>query len=153
MDIRSFLKHIKAGLMLPPQLKDDGDFANNTYFDCQGIGAVLVLFIVGALDIAVGSTDEATPPALEECDTFGGSYTAITGATLSAVIGASDDNKLYGIFVDRSVGARKRYLKVTTPHAGDGTTGANLTILALGFPADNIPNSSAEMGLEELVSV
>jgi len=150
MDIRSFLKHIKAGIMLPPQLKDNGDFAGNTYFDCQGLGALLVLIIVGTLDIAVGSTAEDAAPFLEECDTVDGTYTAVTGAALSAVIGATDDDKLFGISVDLSK-TGKRYKRVNAPHSGDGTAGANMAIVALGFPAENIPNSAAEMGLEELI--
>jgi len=151
MDLRAILKSLKVGIMLRPQLKDDGDFANNTYFDTQGLSALLVLFIVGDLDAAVGSTAEDAAPKIEECDTSGGTYADITGAALSAVIGATDDNKLYGIFLDLAK-THKRYVRVNAPHAGDGTNGANMAIIALGFPADTLPSNAAGMGLAELVS-
>ena len=150
MDLKSILKHAKYGELVPPQLKDNGDFAGNTYFDTQGLAAVLALLHVGALDIAVGSTAEDAAPFLEECDIVDGTYTAITGAALSAVISATDDNKLFGIHVDLTK-THKRYLRINAPHSGDGTAGANLSAIAIGFPADVMPNSAAAMGLEELI--
>ena len=150
MDVKNMLKHIKFGQLLPPQLKDNGDFADNTYFDTQGLAAAMVLLNVGTLDIAIGSTAEDAAPFLEECDTVDGTYTAISGAALAAVIGATDDNKMYGISVDLTK-THKRYLRVNAPHSGDGTAGANLGIIALGFPADVLPKSASEMGLEEFI--
>ena len=56
----------------------------------------LFLLNVGTTDAAIGSTDAATPPLIEECDTTGGSYTAVTGAALAAVLGQhGDDNKQF----------------------------------------------------------
>ena len=82
----------KVVTLLPPQLKDDGDFAGNTYLDTFGFDdKVRFEFHVGTLDIAIGSTDEATPPVIEQCDTAGGSYEEIDGAELAAVIGAGDE--------------------------------------------------------------
>jgi len=152
MDMKSLLKHIKVGELVPPQLKDNGAFAGNAYFDCQGLSGVLVLMHVGATDIAMGSTDSATPPYLEECDTYDGSYTKITGSDLAAVIGAGDDNKFYGIFVDRTK-TRKRFLRINAPTAGDGTAGVNLEAKAIGFPSETVPITAAQQGLAELVSV
>jgi hypothetical protein len=152
MDLRSIMKFAKFGVMVPPQLADDGAFANNGYFDCQGLASVMILIIMGATDIAVGSDDAATPPKLEECDTTGGAYTAIPDADLSAVIGAGDDNKMYAIHVDRTA-TRKRYIQLDDPTAGNGSVGANMTVIAIGFPAETMPKTAAEMGIEELIEV
>jgi len=150
MDLRSILKHIKAKICLPPQLKDDGDFAGNTCFDVQGLSGVLFLLATGTNDAAIGSTAEGTAPLVEECDTTNGTYTAITGAALADAIAATEDDSIFGIFADLSK-THKRYMQVQAPHAGNGTTGCNLCIIALGFPADQMPNSATEMGLAELI--
>ena len=146
------LQMIQAAIMLPPQLKDDGDFANNFYCDTAKKSELLVLIIVGDLDIAVGSTAEDAAPFLEECETVGGAYTAVTGAALSAVIGATDDNKLFAIHMDLVDNTHKRYIRVNAPHSGDGATGGNLCIVGiLSKPVGNGPVNAAGQGLEELI--
>jgi len=151
MDLKSLLSHAVYKQLLPPQLKDDGDFARNTYIDTLGLSGLMIIIQVGALDEAIGSTAEDAALKLEECDTSGGSYTAITGAALSAVIpAASGDDKLYAISVDLTK-THKRFIQVNAPHVGNGTEGGHLAILAIGFPADVMPNSAAEMGLAEFV--
>jgi hypothetical protein len=151
MNLRTALKQLVLKQMLKPQIADNADYAGNTPIDTLGLSSVLVVIQVGAIDIATGSTAETTPPLLEECDTSDGSYTAITGAALGTVIGASDDETLHGIFVDLTK-THKRYLRVQAPHSGDGSAGGNLAILGIGFPADQGPTTAAEMGLHELVS-
>lgn len=151
MDLRAVLKQLKFGLCTYPQLKDNGALANNTYFDTQGLSSILFLITIGAIDIGFGSTASDTKPLVEECDTTGGSYTAVTGAQLSACPGASDDGKMYGIFVDLTK-SHKRYMQVQAPTAGDGTAGVAAAIVAIGFPADQGPKSASEMGLAELIS-
>lgn len=150
MDLRAILKMLKFGELLPPQLKDDGDFAGNTYFDTQGLWAVLVLIHVGTTDIGMGSTAEGNAVKLEECDTSGGSYTDITNAALADAIADDEDNKLFGIYVDLTK-THKRYLRINAPYAGDGTNGVNASAIAIGFPLDESPRSAAGMGLEELI--
>ncbi len=150
--LKNLLKNIKVGKLVPPQLKNNGAADANTYFDCAGLSGVLVLGMVGTTDAALGSTAATTPPYLEECDTTNGSYTKITGSDLAAVLSATDDNKFFGIFVDRTK-SRKRYLEVNAPTLANGITGANLAILAIGFPADVFPKSADEMGLKELIQV
>jgi hypothetical protein len=150
MDLRSILKCIKFGQLLPPETKDNGNFVGNTYFDTLGLVATLVLFNIGAGDIAIGSTAEGTPPYLEECDTYNGSYTAITGAALTAVIAADDDGKQCAIALDLTK-SHKRYLAVNAPHSGDGTVGGILQITVLGFPSDQLPKNAAGMGLKEFI--
>jgi len=150
MDLRAILKALKFGILVPPQLKDNGDMAGNTYFDTLGLSAALFLLIPGTVDAAMGSTAEGTAPAVEECDTTNGSYTAVAGAALADAIGAGEDNCLFGIFVDLRK-SHKRYMEITAPHAGDGTTGCNFAAIAIGFPADQMPRSAGEMGLTELI--
>jgi len=152
MDIKTVLQHLKYGVLVPPQLKDDGDLAGNTYFDMAGMSAVLILGIVGSTDTAIGSTAETTPPYLEECDTPGGTYTKITGSDLAAVSADTDDNKIVGWYIDRSK-TRKRYVKINTPHSGNGTIGANFGAIAIGVPEGNVPITPADCGLKELAVV
>ena len=151
MNLRTVLKQLKFGLLTYPQLKDNGALANNTYFDTQGLSSLLILIQIGAIDIGFGSTAASTKPLVEECDTTGGSYTAVTGAELSACPGASDDGKLYGIFIDLTK-SHKRYMQVQAPTAADGSAGVAAAILAIGFPADQGPVDATGMGLAELIS-
>lgn len=152
MNLRTLLKSLKIARVVPPQLKDAGAFASNTYFDTQGLSGVLFLLVPGVMDAAVGSDNDETPPKIEECDTTNGTYTAVTGAALSAVIGADDADNLYGIFIDKTM-TTKRYMQIDTPTAGNGTTGCNFCAIALGFPPEVMPKNAAEMGLAELVEV
>jgi len=149
------LKALKLKMTLPPELKDNGDFAGNTYFDTSGLAAVLFLFEVGTTDVAsgaaIGSTAEGTAPLVEECDTTGGAYTAVTGAALANSIQYNEDDKLFGIFVDLSK-SHKRYMQVQAPHSAVGAVnGSYLAILAIGFPSNVMPRTAAEMGLTELI--
>lgn len=144
------LKALKFGQLVPPQLKNDGDFANNTYFDTQGLSAVLVLLNVGATDAAIGSTAEGNAVKLEECDTSGGTYSDISDAALADAIAADEDNGLFAIFVDLTK-SHKRYMQINAPHAAAGSTGANMGAIAIGFPSDQMPKSASEMGLTELI--
>lgn len=150
MNLRAVLKALKFGILVPPQLKDNGAFAGNTYFDTLGLSGLLVLLVPGTVDAAIGSTLSTTVPSLEECNTTDGTYTAITGAALATVIGAGEDNTLHGIAVDLTK-THKRYIEITAPTAGDGTTGVNFAAIAIGFPSDQMPYSAAGMGLDELI--
>jgi hypothetical protein len=143
------LSNLKIVQILPPQLKNNGDFAGNTYVDTSGAAEALFLFNVGTTDAAVGSTDEATPPLIEECDTSGGSYTAVTGAALAAVLGTTDDNKLFGIRVNLRK-PHKRYMRVKTPHAASAT-GANLSITCILGQIGQSSMDAAGMGLSALI--
>ena len=148
------LQKEKRVTLLPPQLKDNGDFSGNTYVDTSGWqGACLVEFIVGTLDTAIGSVDETTPPLLEWADkTDFSDKVDIPGAALSAVIGATDDDKTFGIEVNLGE-SHKRYIRPKTPHAGDGAVGANLCIRAILSVAQVSPVNAAERGYEEYVIV
>lgn len=150
MGLRHLLTQLKFGLLTYPQLKDNGALVNNTYFDTSGLAGLLILIQIGAIDIGFGSTTSSTKPLVEECDTTGGSYTAVTGAQLAACPGASDDGKLYGIFIDLTK-SHKRYMQVQAPTAADGSAGVAAAILAIGFPVNHGPMTAAAMGLAELI--
>jgi hypothetical protein len=150
MDLRAMLKALVFTQLLPTdKFKNNGAFGGNTYVDTLGLSAVLFLFDLGTTDVIVGSTDTSHALKIEECDTTGGTYTDVTGAALAAVLASTGDSKLRAIFVDLSK-SHKRYMKVNAPTAGNAT-GANLSILAIGFPSDQMPKSAAEMGLAELI--
>ncbi|HIJ66807.1 MAG TPA: hypothetical protein HPP51_00790 [Planctomycetes bacterium] len=150
MDLRAMLKAIKVGELVPPQLKNDGDFADNTYFDTLGLSSVLFLIHAGTVDAAIGSTAEGTAVKVEECDTTDGTYSDVTDAELADAIAADEDNSFFGIHVDLAK-SHKRYMQLNAPHAGSGTTGCNMSAIAIGFPSDQMPKSASEMGLTELI--
>jgi len=142
-------------IMLPPQLKNDGDFAGNTYIDTAGFagGLLRVMFLVGTVDAAIGSTAETAAPKLEECDTTDAAYTDISGAALADAIGATEDDSIFCIDVDLTA-AHKRYIEVDPPHAGAGTTGCNLCIIGeLYGPSGHAPVSATEQGFAEHIKV
>ena len=142
------IQQTKDVLLLPPQLKNDGDFAGNTYLDRQGWNHVRFRLLVGTVDAALGSTAETTAPLVEECDTTDGTYTAVSGAALADAIGATEDDSIFTIDVDL-LKTRKRYMQVQVPHAGAGTTGCNLAILATLSLPERGPVTAADQGFAE----
>jgi len=150
MDLRAILKALRIGELVPPQLKDDGDFAGNNYVDTVGLAGILAVIQTGTIDAAIGTTAEGTAVCLEQCDTTDGSYAEIADAVLADAIGAGEDNSFFGVFVDLAK-SHMRYLRVKAPHAGNGTTGCNMSAFYIGFPSDQLPKSAAGMGLAELI--
>lgn len=151
-------QNTKKVLLLPPQLKDDGDFANNTYVDVRGWGYAEFLFLVGDTDVAagdaIGSTAEGTAPYIEECDESGGSYSKLTGAELGDSIQYNDDKKQFQIDVNLMEVEHKRFMRVNAPHSAAGAVnGSNLGIVCILSKPEIGPISPAERGLEEHVIV
>jgi hypothetical protein len=151
-------QNTKKVLLLRPQLKDNGDFASNTYVDTSGWGYLEILFLVGNTDVAagdaIGSTAEGTAPLVEECDTAGGTYAAITGAALADSIQYDDDAELKQIDVNLQDGTYKRYMRVQAPHSAAGAAvGSNLAILAILSNPLSGPVDATGRGLTEHVIV
>lgn len=147
------VQNMKMVIMLPPQLKDDGDFAGNTYVDTQGWNHLRVLFQVGTTDVvagdAIGSTAEGTAPFVEECDTTGGTYTVVPGAALDNSIQHNEDDKLFAIDIDLAK-SHKRYMQANAPHSAAGAVnGSNLCILGALSRPERGPGTAAEQGLTE----
>jgi hypothetical protein len=134
-------------IMLPCQLKNNGDFTGNTYLDTHGASEGRVEIHLGTTDVAIGSVAETEPLKLTECDEVSGDYTDIEGAELAAAIASTKSNKIYAIDIPLAK-EHKRYVKVATPHAGNGT-GANMTIIGILTKLDNGPANAEERGLEE----
>ncbi len=149
------VQNMKMAILTPPQLKDDGDFAGNTYVDTKGFAHLRVLFIVGTTDVAagdaIGSTAEGTAPFVEECDETAGSYTAVTSAALADSIQYNEDDKLFAIDIDLTK-SHKRYMRVNAPHSAAGAVnGSNLAILAILSRPSIGPKDAAGQGLTEWI--
>jgi hypothetical protein len=114
----------KYVVAIAPAAIIDNASATATEIDCKGANYLEIPIQIGATDIAV------TALKLQECDTSGGSFTDITGATFSAgnnvdgvalaLPSATDDNQPH-VFQVNLVG-RKRFIKVVCTF-GDGTAG------------------------------
>ena len=135
------VENSKIVILVPPETKNNGAFTTNNYVDVSGFSDALFLFAMGTTDVIVGSTDTSTPPLIEECDTTGGSYTAVTDAELS--------DKLFGIFVDLRK-THKKYMRVQAPTAGDSTSAAMCILCILSSPAKT-PETDAAAGFEERI--
>lgn len=114
------LQNVKVVNVTPPAaIVDNASFATTT-IDTFGFNKLAVYFQLGATDIAM------TALKLQESDDSGMSGAAdITGAVYGAsgapaLPTATDDNKVFGFFVDLK--GRKRYIDVVAT-AGDGSTG------------------------------
>ncbi len=124
------IEKTKNVLMMYPQLKDNGAFANNAAVDTAGFHHLRVIFAMGATDADVGSTAADAKPFIEESETAAGTYTKVTGAELGGVIEDDDDGKLFCIDIDLSK-EHKRFMRVNAPTAADGTAGAAMCIIGV----------------------
>jgi len=150
------IQNMKVGILTPPQLADDGDFAGNAYIDTRGWGHLRVLLITGTTDVAtgnaIGSTAEGTAPFVEECDTVGGAYTAVTDAALADAIQYNEDDKLFAIDIDLTK-THKRYMQVNAPHSAAGAVnGSNLAIIGILSRPEIGPKDAAGQGLTEHIT-
>jgi hypothetical protein len=147
----NIIERLKFALLLPPISANDANFGGNTYVDTQGWSHVRFLFTTGALAAGVGSTAAGTAPLIEECDTTGGSYTAVSSAALADAISDSEDDSMFAIDVDLTK-SRKRYMRVQAPDAGAGA--CLLCIHAILSKKDSgaFGGAAAESGLAEKIS-
>jgi hypothetical protein len=139
-------------LILPPISANNANFSGNTYVDTAGWAHARFLLITGALAAGVGSTAHTTAPLVEECDTTGGTYVAVTNAALADAISDSEDNSLFAIDVDLT-GSHRRYMRIQAPDAGAGA--CILGIVAILSKKESGPphnGLAADAGLTELIS-
>ena len=143
------IEQTKFVMLAPPQVKDNGQPARETYVDTKGYGHLRVLIILGEIDADIATA----APSVSECDTTDGTYTDISGAIMAAVAADGDDDEMHAIDVDLMAGTRKRYMQceLTT---GDGTTGTNLCVLGIlsKKTTDDHDGLATDAGLDELVS-
>ena len=114
------LQNVKVVNVTPPAAIVDNASFSTTTIDTFGFNKLAVYFSLGATDIAM------TALKLQESDDSGMASAAdITGAVYgasgyAALPTATDDNKIFGFFIDLK--GRKRYIDVVAT-AGDGSTG------------------------------
>lgn len=142
----------KFVLCLPPVSASGGAHASNTYVDTVGWGHVRFLICAGALGADVGSTAATTAPLVEQSDSTGSGYTAVTGAQLSAVLtGTTDNGKMWAIDVDLRKN-HKRYMRVQAPTAGAGACLLSIVGILSDRSAPAFGGGYAEAGLAEKIS-
>ncbi len=122
--------------------------------DCKGYAFAKVIVTLGVTDIAL------TALKVTECDTSGGSYTDVVGTvfgTATDIAGAAttlpsatDDSKNWLIELD--LRKRKRFLKVVLT-AGDGSVGANQSVLVELSEGTITPVSAADRGCAQILRV
>lgn len=143
----------KFALLVPPQLKNDGDLAGNIYIDTMGWGYAEFRMATGTIDAALGSVAETIALKLEECDTPDGTYTEVTGGALADAIADTEDDKIFGIDVNLATFPHKRYMRFKAPHAGAGVSGLNACGWCSLSKPEIGPTSAAERGLQEHIIV
>ena len=124
----------------------DNTSATATAIDTAGAAYIEIPVQLGATDIAVSALK------LQECDTSGGTYTDITGATFNggtsydgvtlALPSATDDNQVH-VFQGSLLG-RKRYIKVVRTF-GDGTVGGFVAATARLSKVALVPPVATDM--------
>ena len=139
----NILQGVKTVLVTPPAaIVDNASFTTNT-IDTAGYGKVAIFFALGASDIAM------TALKVQESDDSGMSSPAdITGCVFGATGApalptATDDNKIFGFFIN--LGGRKRYFDVVAT-AGDGSSGTFGTCWAVLYNGD-LPSTALGRGL------
>ena len=117
------LQGAKSVLALPPQ-SINGTDTNGTAIDTAGYSYASIFFLYGA------STVDMEHLEIQECETSGGSYTAISGSAMT-VPTSTDDNKVWQWGINLG-GTRMRYLKIRVDPGAAATLVGALAILTKG---------------------
>ena len=138
------LQNVKVVNVTPPAAIVDNASFTTTTIDTLGFNKVAIYFQLGATDIAM------TALKVQESDDSGMSGAAdITGAVYGATGApalptATDDNKIFGFFIDLK--GRKRYLDVVAT-AGDGSAGTFGACIAELYNGNVTSDDATERGL------
>jgi hypothetical protein len=137
------LQNCKFVNVTPPAAIIDNAAAVTATLDTLGWRKVCFLVALGALDIAVSAMK------LQQSDASNMSGAAdISGADFSVspltLPSATDDNKLYAIFVDMR--GKKRYLDLSLT-LGDGAAGSFVAVLAILNDGEIYPSTATLRGL------
>jgi hypothetical protein len=108
---------VEVNQAINPQVVSVGAFSGSSV-DCSGFSRAMIIVNVG--DISTGGGIDAE---IKESATAGGTYTAITGATMTELTDTTGDNKC--VIFDVPVNADKRFIAV---HGTAGTA----TVYAAG---------------------
>lgn len=137
------LQQVKVVNVTPPAAIVDNASFSTTTIDTAGYGKLAVYWQLGALDVAMSALK------IQESDDSGMSGAAdvtglVYGASGAAALPtATDDNKVFGFFVN--LAGRKRYLDVVAT-GGDGATGTYASCIAVLYNGEAI-NDATERGL------
>jgi hypothetical protein len=142
------LQNCKFQAVTFPAAAVNGAAVATAFVDTKGYRSSAFIVQLGATDAAISVLK------LTESDLSGSGYTDVPGADFSVapltLPSATDDTKLFAIFVNH-VG-RKRYLDLSVTVASQ-TTGAFVAILAILDRAEDTPNSASERGLAQFAIV
>lgn len=116
--IKSLYDSVKVGMSLEPLVRTADDTTPLTGIDTAGYESGLVIVSAGAMTTG-GGTPETYTFQLYECATEGGSYTAVSGASVALTAA----NTVGLLRVDNLL-ALQRYLKVQLDVAGDSPSAA-----------------------------
>jgi hypothetical protein len=135
------LQNCKFINVTPPGAIIDNAAATTASVDTKGWNELMFLVSLGALDIAV------TAFKVQTSDTDG-SYADLSGADFSVspltLPAATDDNKLYAVFID--LRGKKRYFDLSLT-LGDGAAGTYVSVLAVLTDGNQAPNTATLRGL------
>lgn len=148
------LQNLKFVSVTPPAAIIDNASATTAEIDTKGWDYAIYVVYLGATDIAMSAL------AVTESDTSGSGHANITGliwgtsdnidGSTSALPSATDDNAFQIAQID--LRGRKRYLDLTAT-IGNGTAGTFFTALCILGKGELQPNTSAEMGADEVLRV
>lgn len=133
-----------AVALLPQSITDTATVGTAIDTQAGGKCSHVTIFLMAG---AIGAADFDAKPKISECETSGGSYTDITGATVNGAAGGvilqTEDNGIWRWDIPIT-GARKRFLKL---NVDPGNAATLLAGLALMWGLPNAPTSAATAGL------
>lgn len=121
----------------------NGAAATCTAIDTLGYNQCDLIFMSGV----IGAADFDAALTCTECETSGGSYTAITGASLTAPV-QTDDGLIWQMSIKMQ--GRMRYLK---PVIDAGAVSSLFACVAILSKPNQTPNSVTERGVKAFVAV
>lgn len=139
------LQNVKWQNITPAAAIVDNAAVTTATIDTKGFTKLLIIVALGALDIAVAAMklQHSVNSNMSSPSDISGADFSVSPLTLPA---ATDDNKLYGIFVD--LRGKRRYLDLSLT-AGDGAAGTYVSVLAGLYGAAEHPNSATERGFAQ----
>lgn len=137
----------------PAAIKDNAAWTTNE-IDTLGWDYLTIVFFTGATDIALAALK------VQESDTSGSGFADVTGlicgtsttidGVTSALMSATDDNKITVFEID--LRGRKRYIDLSAT-AGDGTSGTYAAAIAMLSRGKDAPVTATERGCDEILRV
>lgn len=139
------LQNLKFQNVTPPQAIIDNAAVTTGAVDTKGWSKLLFIVQYGAMDIAttILKLTESDASNMSGAVDVSGADFSVSPLTLP---GATDDNHLFGIFVE--LRGRKRYQDLSLT-VGDGAAGTFVSVLAILDSGVEHPDTAAERGLTQ----